>query len=229
MTQENAQINAYPFIKLILDYLKYSDEYRMRFTTLTCGSYTYTGPIYIVILNKSSILDPFYVHTCFQSIDVNINLLDRYPILYNHLFCESKNSNVKNKSGNRVANVNAVIEGSNPVVNNQNVIRNQVANEVIESEIINSNERGNGNESARRNQVINEVIESERINSNERGNGNESARGNGNESVRRNGNGNRNRPHVNGNGNKPKNVCNYSIEKLNYWIRYSINKGFNLA
>ena len=103
MKAEYSEINTYPFIKLILDYLKYSDEYRMRFTTLSCSSYTYSGNIYIQIYNRNSILDPFNAHTCFQTIDVNINLSDRYPKLYNLLFCESKNRE-ENVRGNRNEN-----------------------------------------------------------------------------------------------------------------------------
>ena len=111
MTEENIQINTYPFIEFIIKYLKYSDEYRMRFTTLTCGSYTYIGSIYINIFNKRSILDPFNAHTCFQTIDVNIKLSDRYPVIYHALFCERRNQVVNNP--NESGRVNGRGRGQN--------------------------------------------------------------------------------------------------------------------
>jgi len=150
MTEENAQINTYPFIELILDYLKYSDEYRMRFTTLTCGSYTYTGHIYIKIFNNHSILDPFNAHTCSQTIDVNIKLSDSYPVLYHELFCERSNQvvNNQNESGNGNGRVNNPNESGR--VNGRGSNQNERENE---------NGRGS-NPNERVNPIVNNVIES---------------------------------------------------------------------
>ena len=93
MEEKNIEINAYPFIELILKYLKYSDEYRMRFTTLICGSYTYTGPIYIVIYNKNKdeIISSLFPHTCYQTIDVFIDLNEKN--LYSDEFCKNGREN----------------------------------------------------------------------------------------------------------------------------------------
>ena len=101
MTEENIQINAYPFIELILNYLQESDEYRMRFTTLTCSSYTYTGFIYIVIYNKNKneIISSLFPHTCYQTIDVFIDLNEKN--LYSDEFCKNGRENE-----NRVQRVN---------------------------------------------------------------------------------------------------------------------------
>jgi hypothetical protein len=80
-TKEFEKYNTYPLIQLLLAYLKHSNEYRMTFTTFTCGSYTYDGIIKIFISNKSihnlnppRIIPPFAAHTCFHYIDVNIDL-----------------------------------------------------------------------------------------------------------------------------------------------------------
>ena len=82
-TPKYKKYTDYPLIKLLLEYLNYqSNEYRERFTTFTCGSYTYDGPIKIFIYNihihdlgPSSIpKPPFIAHTCFNYIDVFIDL-----------------------------------------------------------------------------------------------------------------------------------------------------------
>jgi uncharacterized protein YjbI with pentapeptide repeats len=206
MTEENAQINTYPFIELILDYLKYSDEYRMRFTTLTCGSYTYTGHIYIKIFNNHSILDPFNAHTCSQTIDVNIKLSDRYPVVYHELFCERSNQvvNNQNESGNGNGRVNNPNESGrvNGRVNgrgsNQNERVNPIVNNVIES---NESRRGS-NPNERVNPIVNNVIES-----------NESRRGSN--------------PNEHGRVNNKS--CRYLIEKLDKLILMAISQGFNIA
>jgi hypothetical protein len=204
MKKENIQINAYPFIELILDYLQYSDEYRMRFTTLTCGSYTYTGTILLKVINNNFFKEPFNAHTCFNNIEIYINLLDLRPKLYDLLFCQSKNNNVKNKSGNSLDNANGNENGNGPHVN----------------------ENGNGPH-------VNENGNGPHVNGNVNGN---RPHVNGNVNGNRphvNGNVNGNRPHVNGNvnvnGNRPRNVCNYSIEKLYKFIRKTIDDGFNIA
>jgi uncharacterized protein YjbI with pentapeptide repeats len=205
MTEENIQINTYPFIEFIIKYLKYSDEYRMRFTTLTCGSYTYTGPIYIKIFNKRSILDPFNAHTCFQTIDVNINLLDRYPVIYHELFCKRRNQvvNNPNESGR---------------VNGRGSVRNESGNE---------SGRVNVRESVRnesRNQIVNN--RNGRVNN---GNGSERVN-NQNESGRvNNGNGSERVNNQNERGIVNNKSCIYLIEKLNNLIIDSINQGFNIA
>jgi hypothetical protein len=53
----------------------------MRFTTFSCGTYTYDGPIKIFIHNFSihnlspqRAVSPFLAHTCFNYIDLNIDL-----------------------------------------------------------------------------------------------------------------------------------------------------------
>jgi hypothetical protein len=80
-TKEFERYNTYPLIQLLLAYLKHSNEYRMTFTTFTCGSYTYDGIIKIFIFNMSihnlnppRAIPPFIAHTCFHYIDVNIDL-----------------------------------------------------------------------------------------------------------------------------------------------------------
>jgi len=135
MTQENAQINAYPFIKLILDYLQESDEYRMRFTTLVCGTYTYTGPIYIIIhnRNKDEIISSLFPHTCFQTIDVFIDLNEKN--LYSDELCENANANV---SGRENVRGNSNVSGRENVRGNSNVSGRE-----------NGNGNGNGRERGR--------------------------------------------------------------------------------
>ena len=146
MTEENIQINTYPFIEFIIKYLKYSDEYRMRFTTLTCGSYTYIGSIYINIFNKRSILDPFNAHTCFQTIDVNIKLSDRYPVIYHALFCERRNQVVNNP--NESGRVNGRGRGQNESGNGNG---NGNGRGSVRNESGNGNGNGNGRGSGREN------------------------------------------------------------------------------
>ncbi len=157
--KEYSEINTYPFIELILDYLQESDEYRMRFTTFSCSSYTYSGPIHIKIFNKRSILDPFNAHTCFQTIYVNIKLSDSYPVLYHELFCESGN-----REENRSRRVNERV--------------NERENERGRGNV---NERGRGNVNERGRGNVNER-ERGNVNERERGNGNE--RGNQNQNCR---------------------------------------------
>jgi uncharacterized protein YjbI with pentapeptide repeats len=229
MVEENAQINTYPFIELILKYLKYSDEYRIRFTTVSCSSYTYSGPIYIKIINVSRILDPFNARTCFQAINVNIKLSDRYPVIYHKLFCEHRNQVVNNqnesRSGHgRVSERENNGNGSGRVNNGNGGVNN------------NGNGGVNNNESGRANNIENNG-RGNGSGQNERGNpivSNESGRAN---NIENNGRGNRNgrgsgqnergNPIVsNESGRGNGRSCKYSIEKLDKLMRDAIIQGF---
>jgi uncharacterized protein YjbI with pentapeptide repeats len=231
MVEENAQINTYPFIELILKYLKYSDEYRMRFTTVSCSSYTYSGPIYIKIINVSRILDPFNAHTCFQTIDVNIKLSDRYPVIYHKLFCEHRNQVVNNqnesRSGHgRVSEIENNRNGSGRVNNRSGRVNNGNGgvnnNESGRANNIENNGRGRGSvQNERGNPIVsNESGRANNIENNGRGNGN----------GRRSGQNERGNPIVsNESGRGNGRSCKYSIEKLDKLMRDAIIQGFTFA
>ena len=147
MKSNNEEINTYPFIQFIFEYLHYSDECRMRFTTFTCGSYTYYGRIYIKIINQPNQLQPI-AHTCAQTLDVFINLENSYPKIFRSLFSECKNSNSKNslRLANEPANehVNESLNNLRPANGlasehvNENLNNRRPANR-LENEHVNEN------------------------------------------------------------------------------------------
>ena len=69
---ESLEIASNPLIKLLLDYIKVSDEYRMVMTAYVCGSYCYTGDIKISIFENPSKF-PFQSHTCSKELWVYVN------------------------------------------------------------------------------------------------------------------------------------------------------------
>ena len=119
-TKEFERYNTYPLIQLLLAYLKHSNEYRMTFTTFTCGSYTYDGIIKIFIsnmsihnLNPPRAIPPFIAHTCFHYIDVNIDLRPNCecPDVFNSTLTDDSNkNNNRDKCGYSLSKLNRVFE-----------------------------------------------------------------------------------------------------------------------
>jgi hypothetical protein len=103
--EEFKKYNTYPLIKLLLAYLKHSEQYRMTFTAFTCGSYTYDGIIKIIIndyeihgLRPNPNLPPkppFVAHTCFHYIDINIDLRPgcECPDVFTSTLSDERNKN----------------------------------------------------------------------------------------------------------------------------------------
>jgi hypothetical protein len=69
---ESLEMESNPLIKLLLEYIKVSDEYRMVMTAYVCGSYCYTGDIKISIFENPSKF-PFQSHTCSKELWVYVN------------------------------------------------------------------------------------------------------------------------------------------------------------
>jgi uncharacterized protein YjbI with pentapeptide repeats len=69
---KSLEIARNPLIKLLLDYIKVSNDYRMVMTSYVCGSFCYAGDIKIVILTGPSNV-PFQSHTCSNELWVYIN------------------------------------------------------------------------------------------------------------------------------------------------------------
>ena len=65
-------IASNPLIKLLLDYIRESDDYRKVMTAYICGSYCYNGNINIYIFESHSNI-PFQSHTCSKQLDIFIN------------------------------------------------------------------------------------------------------------------------------------------------------------
>ena len=83
------EIASNPLIKLLLDYIKVSDEYRMVMTAYVCGSYCYTGDIKILIFTNSSIF-PFQSRTCIK--ELHLFIIPKNIKLFNWLKNEPTNS-----------------------------------------------------------------------------------------------------------------------------------------
>ena len=95
---EPLKIASNPLIKLLLDYIEVSDEYRMVMTAYVCGSYCYTGDIKISIFTNPSKF-PFQSHTCFKDLHVFIRPL--YPRAFK-LLKENNPNNINNNNLQRL-------------------------------------------------------------------------------------------------------------------------------
>ena len=72
---KNKLIKDYPNLKLLVDYIKKSDENRKKFNKWVTGSYFSTDKIKIYVHNpdkRNKEDKPFIVHTCSRDIDVYI-------------------------------------------------------------------------------------------------------------------------------------------------------------
>ena len=153
MNPKYKRINTYPLIKLILDYLKISDNYRIRFTIFTCGSYNYSGDIYIIISNteihkSKNTPPPFYSSTCAQTLQVFIDLRKgcQCPDAFDVLKIGNGRGNAGNEHEN--GNGNARNENENGNARNENENENGNArNENAGNENENENGNGRGNKS----------------------------------------------------------------------------------
>jgi uncharacterized protein YjbI with pentapeptide repeats len=95
---KSLEIASNPLIKLLLEYIKVSDEYRMVMTAYVCGSFCYTGDIKISIFTNPSKF-PFQSHTCFKVLDVFIRPL--YPRAFK-LLKENNPNNINNNNLQRL-------------------------------------------------------------------------------------------------------------------------------
>ena len=98
---EPLKIASNPLIKLLLDYIEVSDEYRMVMTAYVCGSFCYTGDIKISIYTNPSKF-PFQSHTCFKDLHVFIRPL--YPRAFK-LLKENNPNNINNNNLQRLQEV----------------------------------------------------------------------------------------------------------------------------